>query len=78
MEKKRIYIEKTVENMAAYDLSTSINALWNAYITEGVLSDKTISLYEAFIDSLYDDVGHLKCDDLQSSYIIECGWNYTE
>lgn len=72
MERNKQYTEKTIENTDAYFLCDVFETLWNAVKTDG-LSGDTIKKYHTFIDSLYEDAGHLKCDELIESRIVEYG-----
>lgn len=77
MPDNKIYKSKIINNTSAYQLECSIYDVWNNYSMDRVCSKKTIDLYYKFMDSLNDDVGHLKCDVIEDVYIVEKGYSNT-
>lgn len=75
----KIEVSKKIDNYVAYMFEYAMgNFMPSREHLKHHLSKKTIQKYDEFMDSLYNDVEHLNCNECADDYIIECGYNYTE
>ena len=70
------YVSKRINKSEAYFFYNFLNdyvgiSSW----FDRDLSDKTKSLFDSFMDCLYDDIGHLICDEFSGDYVVEFGFN---
>lgn len=72
---EKIEVSKRIENEAAYELYNSVFAVWDAFNSD-LLSEKTVNRFDDFMQSLNEDIGHLRCDEYAGSYTVEYGFIY--
>lgn len=69
-------LTKRIDNYSLYVFADLFDDLKSAYGTENGLSEKSQNLIHQLSESLHNDVGHLKCDEVTDWYIIEEGFNW--
>lgn len=78
-EKSKIEVSKKIENYTAYMFEHAmLTYMPSREFLKHHLKKETIHKYDEFMDALYNEVGHLECNECIDDYIIEYGYNYTD
>lgn len=67
-------LKKRIDNYVLYAYLDMLEGVKSSIDLK--LSEKSNKLFFQLIQSIYDDIGCLKCDELTACYIIEEGFNY--
>lgn len=73
--KNKHLVSKEISKTTAYFLFDAFENIWN-YTSKKDLSSSTIKKYNEFINCLYEDIEHLKCDELCDTKLTEYGYIY--
>lgn len=77
--RKRVKVEKRIDNVRAYVIWDVFSDIWyymiNSYPN---ISDSAKEKFEGFIKQMSEDVNHLKCDEYDTPYLVERGYNYID
>lgn len=73
MEKE--YVEKRIENSAAYITAAQIEILFGN-MPGNCVSRDTRRKFNTFLESMQRDIGCIKCDEINGCYIVESGYNF--
>ena len=77
--KKRIKVEKRIDNVSAYVIWDIFSDIWYYMITSSPdISVSAKAKFESFIKQMSEDINHLKCDEYDNPYLVERGFNYTD
>lgn len=75
--RKRIKVEKRIDNVPAYVILDVFSDIWYYMITDSPdISVSAKAKFESFIKQMSEDINHLKCDEYDAPYLVERGYNY--
>ena len=69
-------ITKRIDNYALYAYYDVLDDI--RYQIDGLLSPKSRDLFLQLTTGIYDEIGHLQCNELTDCYIIEEGFNFDD